>query len=226
MPTVQRDGEVVVVDLGDGENRFTLDWLAAFDAALDEAEATSGPAALVTTATGKFWSNGLDLAWMDEHPELVPGFVTAVHRVLARVLTLPLPTVAAVQGHAFAGGGMLALAHDQRVMRADRGFFCLPEVAIGIPFTPGMTAMIAARLPVPTAHAAMTTGRRYGGTEALAAGIVDAAVGAGEVLPAAVERARALAPTRGTTLGVIKRRLYAGAVAALGDDVANGLLRT
>jgi Delta3-Delta2-enoyl-CoA isomerase len=57
---------------------------------------------------------------------------------------------------------MLALAYDLAVMRADRGYFCLPEVVLGMPFTPGMNALIRARLPIAAAHEAMTTGRRYG----------------------------------------------------------------
>ena len=73
-------------------------------------------------------------------------FVERVHALLARVLESGVPTVGALQGHVFAAGAMLALAHDERVMRGDRGFFCLPEVDIRIPFTPGMSAPIAARL--------------------------------------------------------------------------------
>jgi enoyl-CoA hydratase/carnithine racemase len=104
---------------------------------------------------------------------------------------------------------MLALAHDARVMRVDRGFFCLPEVDIGIPFTPGMAALIQARLNPQTAHEAMTTGRRYGGLDAAAAGIVDEAVAEELVLETALDRARPLAGKAGPTLGAIKEQMYA-----------------
>ena len=105
-----------------------------------------------------------------------------MHHLFERVLALPVPSVAAIQGHAFAGGGMLALAHDFRVMRADRGFFCLPEVDINIPFSRGMSGLIQGRLSKKTAHEAMTTGKRYGGGDALPAGIVDAIANEDDVL--------------------------------------------
>jgi len=218
VPKLERDGEVFILRLEpDDENRFSLDWLAGVEAALNEVEAAvgSGPAALVTAGSGKFFSNGLDLDWVVGHQEEFVAYADRVERVYARTLALAVPTVAAVNGHAFAAGGMLVLAHDQRVMRADRGFFCLPEVAIHIPFTPGMTALCRTTLPVRTAHAAMTTGRRYGGADALAAGIVDAVAAEDEVLGAAVERARSLAATAGPTLGTIKERLYADVLAQL-----------
>jgi Delta3-Delta2-enoyl-CoA isomerase len=139
------------------------------------------------------------------------------------VLELDVPSVAAIQGHCFAAGAMLALAHDERVMRADRGFFCLPEVDIRIPFTPGMSSLIAARLAPSAAHEAMTTGRRYGGRDAAAVGIVEAAVAAEEVVPRAIARAAELAAKDPATLGTIKRRLYAPVLAALRDAAGNGL---
>ena len=108
-------------------------------------------------------------------------------------------------------------------MRADRGFFCLPEVDIHIPFTPGMAALIQARLSKKTAHEAMTTGRRYGGQDALAAGIVDAVAGEGEVLGASVQIARPLAAKDGATLGAIKRGMYGPAVEALALPQTTGL---
>ena len=215
MSILERRGDVFVLTLGDDENRFHPDRLAAVNAALDEVEAVDGPRAVVTTGVGKFYSNGLDLAFMSANPDAAEANLKAVHALFARVLTFPAPIVAAVQGHAFAAGAMLALAHDLTVMRADRGFFCLPEVDLGIPFTPGMNALIRARLPIATAHEAMTTGRRYGGTDALAAGIVAATAGEDAVLEAAVTRAAERAGKAGPTLSSIKARLYDGVIAAL-----------
>jgi Delta3-Delta2-enoyl-CoA isomerase len=216
VPTLERDGHVFLLDLGGGgENRFNADWLAAVEAHLDEVQAAPAPRALVTKATGKFWSNGLDLEWMAANPDLLQDFLPRLHELLARVLALDVPAVAALQGHTFAAGAMLALAHDQRIMRADRGFFCLPEIDIGIPFTPGMSALITARLSARTAHEAMTTGRRYGGLDALAAGIVDEAVDESRVLPRAIELAAGLAQKDPATLATIKQRLYSSALSLL-----------
>ena len=210
-----------MLTLGEGENRINADSLDALEACLDEVQAAPAPRALVTTATGKIWSNGLDLEWMGANQEQIAAFVPRLHDLLARVLELDVPAVAALQGHTFAAGAMLALAHDQRLMRADRGFFCLPEVDIGIPFTHGMNALIAARLSPQAAHESMTTGRRYGGADARAAGIVDEAVEADRVLPRAIELATTLAAKDPATLGAIKRRLYEAPLAALRNRDAN-----
>jgi Delta3-Delta2-enoyl-CoA isomerase len=215
MSSLTRNGAVFVLDLGDGENRFNPDSLDALEGYLDEIEAAPTPRALVTAATGKIWSNGLDLEWMAAHGDDAMAFVSRVHALLARLLELSVPSVAALQGHTFAAGAMLALAHDQRVMRADRGFFCLPEIDINIPFTPGMSALIAARLPADTAHESMTTGRRYGGSDAAVAGIVEEAIGEADVLPRAIERAASLADKNPDTLRTIKQRLYSGPLEAL-----------
>lgn len=215
MAELDRNGAVYVLTLGDDENRFHPDRLTAINAALDEVESADGPRAVVTTGAGKFYSNGLDLDFMAAHPDAAEANLADVHALFARVLAFPAPIVAAVQGHAFAAGAMLALAHDQIVMRADRGFFCLPEVDLGIPFTSGMNALIRARLPVGTAHEAMTTARRYGGEDARAAGIAAATAGEGEVVDAAVARAEALAAKAGPVFGTIKARLYAEVIAEL-----------
>lgn len=217
MPTLDRHGDVYVLDLGDTENRFHPDWIASVNAALDEVEHTQGPCALVTAATGKFFSNGLDLEWLAAHPEQRHDYVVSVHRLFARVLTLPMVTVAALQGHTFAAGAMLSLSHDFRVMRADRGFWCLPEADIKIPFTPGMSALIQARLSPQTAHEAMVTARRYGGHDAFAAEIVDSAVAEDEVRATALDIAAAHTTKAGPTLATIKTRMYRQALDALAE---------
>jgi Delta3-Delta2-enoyl-CoA isomerase len=199
MATLDRHGSVFVLTLGDDENRFHPERLAAISAALDEVEAAEGAKAVVTTGVGKFYSNGLDLDFMSTHPDDAESVLNDVHALFARVLTFPAPIVGALQGHTFAAGAMLALAHDLAVMRADRGYFCLPEVVLGMPFTPGMNALIRARLPIAAAHEAMTTGRRYGG------------------LDAAVARAEERATKAGPVLGAIKSRLYGEVVEALTD---------
>jgi enoyl-CoA hydratase/carnithine racemase len=215
MPTLDRQDDVYLLDLGDSENRFHPDWLTQIDALLDEVAKTDEPRAMVTRATGKFWSNGLDLEWLFAHPEEYGEYSTRVHALLARVLSLPIVTVAALQGHTFAAGAMLSLCHDLRVMRADRGFWCLPEADINIPFTPGMSALIQSRLTPQTAHEAMVTARRFGGQEAYARQIVDQAVSEAEVLDAAIALAHAHAGKAGPTLETIKTRMYAPVLAAL-----------
>jgi len=212
MPTLQCTDDVFVLDLGGDENRFTQDWMSSVSESLDEVDAAEGPRALLTVASGKIWSNGLDLDWLTANLDKAGDYVGQVHGLFVRMLSTRVPTIAVLQGHTFAAGALLALAQDVRIMRADRGFFCLPEVDISIPFSPGMSAMIQARLTPNTAHEAMCTGRRYGGTEALEAGIVSQALPLEELLPAAIELAHALAPKAGPTLQAIRTTMYSQAI--------------
>ena len=207
---LRRDGDVFVLTMRAGENRFNRESVDALNATLDTVEASNGAAALVTTGEERFYSNGLDLNWMmGDGAGEGATFVGDVQRMLGRFLVLPVPTVAAINGHAFAAGGMLALAHDFRVMRSDRGFFCLPEVDIHVPLAPGMTALIACRLSPTVFRDVILTGARIGGPDAVARGIVDEAVAADEVLPAAIARAAALASKDRQTYGPLKRSMYA-----------------
>ena len=214
-PHLSQQGDVWVLHLGDGENRFDLDSTARLLELVSEVEDRPAPRALVTAASGKIWCNGLDLDWMMANQEHASTVVERLHRLLGEVLGAGIPTVAAVQGHAFAGGAMLAVAHDFVIMREDRGYWCVPEVDLGLPFTPGMDELLRARLPRRTAHVAMTTGRRYGGPDAVTAGIADEAVAVDDVLPRAVELAASLAGKDPATLRAIKQRMYADAIAAL-----------
>lgn len=213
--SVERRDAVTLVRMDRGENRFHPDLLAALESVLDQLEGDAGPAALVLTGSGKFFSNGLDLEHMGANPGEAEATLARVHALFGRVLALDLPTVAAVNGHAFAAGAMLALCFDLAVMRGDRGYFCLPEADLGLPFTPGMNALLTARLSPPVAHRAMVTGHRFSGSEALAGGIVGELAPEQGVVDRAVELAASLAGKPRHGIAAIKRGLYADAIAAL-----------
>lgn len=220
---LKREGDVFILTMKGGENRFNPSFIADMNKALNEVEQSAGPAALVTTGgEEKFYSNGLDLAWlMGEGIKEWKNFIPDVLKFLGRVMAFPVPTVAAVKGHAFAAGAMLALAHDYRVMRADRGFFCLPEVDIKIPLAPGMRALIQSRLSPTVFRDTVLTGKRIGGLEAKEVGIVDEAVPSDQVLPRSVARAAALANKDRRIYGNLKRGMYAEAIALLESGEAD-----
>ncbi|HTA02877.1 MAG TPA: enoyl-CoA hydratase/isomerase family protein [Streptosporangiaceae bacterium] len=215
MIELDRDGSVFVLRMQGGENRFSLDWLDEVNAALDRVQATTGPVALVTTGEGKFYSNGMDLDWLATVPEQAGDYLIAIYRVLGRVLSFPAITVAAVNGHAFGGGAQLAVAHDFAVMRADRGYWCMPEADLGLPLTPEYISLLRAKLPGRALHEALVTGRRYGGPDALAAGIVHQVASEDQVLAQAVKLAADLAGKDRRTLAEHKRLLYGEAIKAL-----------
>ncbi len=211
------DDGIYVLHLGVGDVRFTPEIIDAIDAALHEVEAATAPAALVTTAGGKVWHNGLDLEYMATLGDRFVDYIADVQRLLARFLTLPVPTVAAVQGHAFAGGAMMALTHDVRVMRRDRGFLCLPEIDLGMPFTDGMSALLHSKLAQPARHRMAVLGERVGGETAFELGVVEHLAESDEAVEAtAMEVARSLAPKASRTITALRRCFYGAAIDLLG----------
>jgi Delta3-Delta2-enoyl-CoA isomerase len=212
---LDREGDVFVLRMRAGENRFSLDWLDAINAALTQVEQTDGPIALVTTGEGKFYSNGMDLDWLASAPGRAREYLRMIYRVLGRVLSLPAITVAAVNGHAFGGGAQLAIAHDFAIMRAERGYWCMPEADLGLALTPEYMSLLRAKLPGKTLHEAVVTGRRYGGPDALAAGVVHRVTSEEEVLPQSIKLAAELAGKHRPTLAEHKRLMYGEAIEAL-----------
>jgi enoyl-CoA hydratase/carnithine racemase len=182
VPELDRIDDVFVLDLGDTENRFHPDWLTSVEEHLAVVEQAEGPRALVTTATGKFFSNGLDLDWLGGHGDQTAAYIARVQELFARVLALPVVTVAALQGHTFAAG---------------------------------MSALIQARLTPQAAHEAMITGRRYGGGDALAVGIVDQVADEDRVRESALGLARPHVAKAGHNLAAIKVGMYGPVLDAL-----------
>lgn len=208
-------GNVAIIHWRDGENRFNRDSVDGLNVAYDEvlARAGDGPLAVVLTGEGKIFSNGLDLDWLAGVGGADETFLSDVHGLFGRMLTFPAVVVAALNGHAFAGGAMLAAAHDFTVMRDDRGYWCLPELDLGLPLTPAMHAVITTKLPKAAAHEAIMTGKRFTAPEALAAGIVHRTAPEAEVVDVAVALAGELAPKSRSVTARHKELLYADAAA-------------
>ncbi len=221
MIELSREKDVFVIRFDVPENRFRPDNLAAWHDALDEVEAAGNPAALVTTGTGKFYSNGLDLEWMlgEADEETRRTYIPSVLGLMARVLTFPTITVAAINGHAFGAGAQISLGHDFRVMRSERGYWCMPEIDMKSPLHPGMTAIIKARVSHQTAHELIVTGTRYTAEMALERRIVDHAVPDEEVLPKSIEIAGALASKADPAMRALKKGLYPHVLDALAQSM-------
>ena len=127
----------------------------------------------------------------------------------------PVPTAAALNGHAFGAGAMLAAACDYRVMRADRGYFCFPEVDIGLTMSDGFNALLQSKFSKDSLHQAWTTGQRYGAGEAHRLGFVHEVVPEERVIAAASDRLRASSGKNPQALSALKKQLHEGAIAAL-----------
>lgn len=135
-----------------------------FDHHLDTIEKTTeGPGVLITTSTSdKVFHTGFDLdLWKRDHLQMHENFALA-SRLFARLLTFPLPTMCVINGHAFAGGMMLALSHDYRTMRADRGYMCLSEINLNFPIPEAFGELVKVTLPPNTLREVMYGGRYTG----------------------------------------------------------------
>jgi enoyl-CoA hydratase/carnithine racemase len=217
MIDLERQGDVFVLTMNAGENRFSPGFVDALNGRLDEVEKADGAKSLVLTGAGKFFSNGLDLDYMlGEGRDRAGEYLAGVLAAIRRTLTFPCITVAAINGHAFGAGAQIAAACDLRFMRADRGFFCMPEIDMRTSLHPGMTAILKARLPSLVVHEVLVTGNRFGGEVAAARGIVEEACLEADLLPRAIAAAAELTGKAHPVMAKIKADLHAEAVAALG----------
>ena len=220
---VSEHGPITRVDLGAGENRLSPELFDGLSQVLDRLEAASGPAALVTHASGSFYSNGYDLDWLLARPtDEQRAFVADHERLLARLLVLPVPTLAAVPGHAVGGGALVALAHDWRLMGTGRGRWWLPEVDVRVPFRRAMLALLRLRLREDLLRDMVLAGERLSPEQALARGLVDETTDPGDLLERTLERAEALAGKDRRTFATLKRRLYGDVARELRGDQSRG----
>ena len=217
MIDLSRDGDLFVATLKNGENRIDLDFALRMNDVLDRVLSESdGACALVATGEGKFFSNGLALEWlMSAPPADRERFGAEFERLNGRLVAAPIPTVAALNGHAFAAGALFAMAFDFRMMREDRGWICMPEVDVGVPVSPGAMALLRAKLPPKSLRDALLTGRRYAADDAIEAGFADEKASESQLLDAAKRLA--------ASLGSKERKIFASLKATLYGELAGPL---
>ena len=182
------------------ENRWNTTFVREIAKALDVIEKDEGPGALITASTNqKFFSNGLDLEWMEAPEDYPEGgdrevFGEEFMYLMGRFITLPIPTVCAINGHSFGAGFMFALSHDVRIMREDRGFLCANEMQLGLPIPRPELALFKHKIPANAFFETVQLSKRWTGSDALEAGIVQE-VSSFEKLPeVALIKAQELAP--------------------------------
>ncbi|HIJ58909.1 MAG TPA: enoyl-CoA hydratase/isomerase family protein [Deltaproteobacteria bacterium] len=217
------DEKVAVVTMNEGENRFNPSFLSSFMGTLDEIEKeTDANALVVTSSHEKIFCNGIDLDWLvpfiqTGDRDTAVSFFYTLNKLFKRILLYPMPAIAAISGHAFAGGAIMSCAFDFRFMRSDRGFFCFPEVDLGIPFLPSMLALITKAIPQYKVEELHYTGKRATAEECEAHHIISKACHIDDLMDEAVSFAKGLNKRR-EIIAEMKKRMYKNIVHAFDVD--------
>ncbi|CAH1778818.1 unnamed protein product, partial [Owenia fusiformis] len=171
---------IAILTMNNGENRISNKFLKGFNDALDKVESNEDIQAIITTGTGRFYSNGLNLNWLgslreqwgdDEYKK----FFENLHKLFLRILSFPMPTIAAINGHCYAAGAMISLGHDYRVFNSQRGWFCINEVHMNLRVNSFMRIYLKTLIPKGRVYREMLGfGRRYTGPELLQDNMVEA----------------------------------------------------
>lgn len=212
MIKLERDENIFKLILDNGENRWNTELVREIDTALDEVEQSQGPAALVTSSSdNKFFSNGLDLDWISSAPsDERAAFTKEFMALMGRIITFSVPSICIVNGHAFGAGFMMALAHDIRYMRSDRGYLCANEIEIGMIIPDPEIALFKHKLPANVFFETVQLATRWTGSTAKAAGIVSEAFEIDVLKDQAFEKARSIARlgSNRKVYGGMKERLF------------------
>ena len=216
MIDLQKKDSIYLLTMDAGENKWNTAFTREFAKALDQIEKDDGPGALVTTASdSKFFSNGLDLDWIQspkDYPERGDSkvFGEEAMYLFGRIITLPIPTICAINGHAFGAGFMLALSHDVRIMRKDRGFLCANEIQLGMSIPRPELALFRHKIPANSFFETVQLSKRWTGPAALEAGIIQSVESMDDLTKIAIAKAEELAPlaTDRKNFGYQKEMLY------------------
>jgi enoyl-CoA hydratase len=213
IPIRHEDGIAVLrLELGRG-NAINAPFIAALGAALDEVE-RSEARAVVLTGLGKVFCGGLDLTTLAgfDAPAM-ERFIESFEVMYRRVFSFPRPIVAAVNGHALAGGCVLAMACDLRVMADGPYQLGLNEVQLGIPFPPVVMEIVRNATPHQVWGPVLVQGKRFAPAEAHRVGLVHRLAADGDALPAAIEEAKLFAAAGRDAVTIVKAELVARVLA-------------
>ena len=184
---------------------------------------TSDARALIVTGNGGFFSAGLDLkAVPGYNADEQRGLVNGLNRMVATLYGMPLPTVAAVNGHAIAGGAILLLCCDYRVGAAGNYKIGLTEAKVGVTFPVGPLTVVQHELSAPSARVAVLLARNVPPQDAVSRGMLDELQPIENLLPKALEIAEEMASLPRQTYGRIKRQMRAAALAKIDDALTGG----
>jgi len=185
-----------------------IELLEAINTELDSIEA-SDARALILTGTGSIFSAGVDLFRIVESTEshYVGLFLALLNRTIERLFSFPLPTIAAVNGHAIAGGCILVQACDYRLMSRDGGRIGTPELLVGVPFPPAALEIL--RFTVAPSHLqrVIYSGETFSTVEALSMGLIDEGVAKTALMDRAATVATQFAALPRETFRTTKREL-------------------
>jgi enoyl-CoA hydratase len=203
-------------------NAISLETTREFELAF-AADAIAKTRALVITGSGRFFSGGLDLKEVPAYSQAKQReLLEALNRLLGRLYAHPAPVVAAINGHAVAGGFILALAADYRIGPSDAAQFGLTETRLGIPFPAAAAIILRAELAPQDLRYSMLYARSFGPEEAQRRGALDELQPPERVLARAVEVARDLAGMPTGCYARVKRQLRQAAIAEIESVVAAG----
>jgi len=203
-------------------NATDLEMAGEFESVLASIEARDEIHAVVLTGAGRCFSAGLDLKQLPAYDRAQQQeMVMRVNRMFGNLYALPLPTIAAVNGHAIAGGVILTLACDYRIGAEGDYKLGLAEVRVGVPFPVAAMTIVQSELTKPVARRMVLTGRNSSPQEAFASGVLDELHSPDRLLPRAMEVAREMAALPREHYRRTKRQLRAEAFARIADAIDN-----
>lgn len=213
---IARVDDVHVVTMTSNKvNAMNDDFFSDLQAAIVELQSAEA-LPIVLTGSGRCFCAGLDLRELHDYDRTtLSAFVDRLDETVLAWFTLPRPTVAAVNGHAIAGGCVLALACDLRVAVDREATIGLNEVQVGIPFPAVPLAVTQHTLSAAYVREALLMGALYTPKAAMTRGLVDEIVPAGDVLSRATALARSIAPDSFPAYATLKSHLLAPALASL-----------